>query len=119
MTRHLLKLVWNRRRTNLLVVAEIFCSFLVLFGVVTLAVFYLDNYRQPLGFQGDDVWVVTMNAPEAGPGGPRQEHAETARRLLASAREFPEVAAAAGAFTMPYSNAGWNTGVKLPAGQVV
>jgi putative ABC transport system permease protein len=119
MTRHLLKLVWNRRRTNLLVVAEIFCSFLVLFGVVTLAVFYLDNYRQPLGFQGDDVWVVTMNAPEAGPGGPRQEHAETARRLLASAREFPEVAAAAGAFTMPYSNAGWNTGVKLPAGQAV
>jgi putative ABC transport system permease protein len=118
MTRHLLKLVWNRRRTNLLIVAEIFCSFLVLFGVVTLAVFYLDNYRQPLGFTGDDVWVVTLNAPQGGPGGPKAEHAETARRLLAAAREFPEVAAAAGAFTMPYSNAGWNTSVKLPAGEV-
>ena len=117
MTRHLLKLVWNRRRTNLLVVAEIFCSFLVLFGVVTLAVFYLDNYRQPLGFTGgDDVWVVMLNAPQGGPGGPGAEHAGTAWRLLAATREFPEVVAAASAFTMPYSNAGWNNRLKLPSG---
>jgi putative ABC transport system permease protein len=119
MTRHLLKLVWNRRRTNLLVVAEIFCSFLVLFGVVTLGVFYLDNYRQPLGFQGgDDVWVVMLNAPQGGPGGPDTEHAAVAWRLLAATREFPEVLAAAGAFTMPYSNAGWNNAMKLPSGPV-
>jgi putative ABC transport system permease protein len=119
MTRHLLMLVWNRRRTNLLIVAEIFCSFLVLFGVVTLAVFYLDNYRQPLGFDRSDVWVVTLNAPQGGPGGPGSAHALTARRLVEAAREFPEVAAAAGAFTMPYSNAGWNTSVKLPAGETI
>jgi putative ABC transport system permease protein len=74
-----------------LVVAEIFCSFLVLFGVTTLAVFSLDNYRQPLGFQGDDVWVVTLNAPQAGPGGQGAANAGIARRLLASTREFPEV----------------------------
>lgn len=117
MTRHLLKLVWNRRRTNLLVVVEIFASFLVLFGVVTLAVFYLDNYRQPLGFVADDVWIVTQNAPEGGPGGPKAEHSATAQRLRAAAREFPEVAQAAGAFTTPYSDAGWNTSVKLPAGE--
>jgi putative ABC transport system permease protein len=117
MTRHLLKLVWNRRRTNLLVVAEIFCSFLVLFGVLTLATFYLDNYRQPLGFDGSDVWVVNLNAPQGGPGGPTGEQALTARRLVEAAREFPEVVAATGAFTMPYSNAGWNTSVKLPTGE--
>jgi putative ABC transport system permease protein len=116
MTRHLLKLVWNRRRTNLLVVAEIFCSFLVLFGVLTLATFYLDNYRQPLGFDGSDVWVIKLNAPQGGPGGPVSEHALTARRLVEVTREFPEVVAAAGAFTMPYSTAGWNTSVKLAAG---
>jgi putative ABC transport system permease protein len=117
MTRHLLKLVWNRRRTNLLVVAEIFCSFLVLFGVLTLAVFYLDNYRQPLGFHRDDVWVVTFHTAQGGPGGPRHERAGTARRLQEAAREFPEVVAAAGAFTTPYSTAGWNTDVKLPQGR--
>jgi putative ABC transport system permease protein len=117
MTRHLLKLVWNRRRTNLLVVVEIFASFLVLFGVVTLAVFYLDNYRQPLGFVADDVWIVKQNAPEGGPGGPQAEHAAMARRLQEAAREFPDVVEAAGAFTSPYSNAGWNTSVTLPGGE--
>jgi putative ABC transport system permease protein len=113
MTRHLLKLVWNRRRTNLLVVVEIFCSFLVLFGVLTLAVFYVDNYRQPLGFTADGVWVVTLGAPEAGPGGPRAAHAETVRRLAEAAREFPEVMEASGAFTSPYSNAGWNNNLTV------
>ena len=49
MTRHLLKLIWNRRRTNLLLMAEIFFSFLVLFAVVTLGLFYFDNWRRPLG----------------------------------------------------------------------
>jgi putative ABC transport system permease protein len=118
MTRHLLKLVWNRRRTNLLVVVELLAAFLVLFGVVTLGVFYLDNYRQPLGFVAEGVWIVKQNAPEGGPGGPKSEHAETARRLLAAAREFPEVMEAAGAFTTPYSNAGWNTSVKLAGAEV-
>ena len=30
MTRHLLKLVWNRKRSNALIILEIFFSFLVL-----------------------------------------------------------------------------------------
>ena len=119
MTRHLLKLVWNRRRTNLLVVVEIFCSFLVLFGVVTLAVFYLDNYRQPLGFSSADVWVITLGAPEGGPGGPQAAHGETARRLAQAAREFPEVVEATGSFTSPYSTAGWNTDVTIEGRRIM
>jgi putative ABC transport system permease protein len=118
MTRHLLKLVWNRRRTNLLVIVEIFCSFLVLFGVVTLAVFYLDNCRQPLGFVADDVWVITLGAPEGGPGGPPAAHADTARRLAAAAREFPEVVEVTGSFTSPYTDAGWNTDVAVGDGRL-
>ena len=31
MTRHLVRLIWNRKRQNLLLTIEIFCSFLVLF----------------------------------------------------------------------------------------
>ncbi len=33
MTRHLFKLVWNRKRTNALIILEIFFSFLVVFLV--------------------------------------------------------------------------------------
>ena len=49
MTRHLLKLVWNRKRTNGLMILEIFFSFLVVFVVATLGIYFCDNYRQPLG----------------------------------------------------------------------
>ena len=50
MIRHLLRIVWNRRRTNLLIAIEIFLSFLVLVTVLTLGLYLVDNYRQPLGF---------------------------------------------------------------------
>ena len=36
MIRHLLRIVWNRRRTNLLISIEIFLSFLVLATVLIL-----------------------------------------------------------------------------------
>ena len=32
--RHLFKLVWKRKRTNVLIIAEIFLSFLVVFLVI-------------------------------------------------------------------------------------
>ena len=34
MIRHVFKLIWNRKRTNFLMMTEIFVSFLVLFAVV-------------------------------------------------------------------------------------
>ena len=39
MIRHLFKLVWNRKRTNVLIILEIFFSFLVVFLVSTLGIF--------------------------------------------------------------------------------
>jgi len=58
MTRHLLKLIWNRRRANALLVFEILLSFLALLGVVTVGVYYANNYRTPLGFDYEDTWLV-------------------------------------------------------------
>ena len=75
MTRHLLKLVWNRKRSNLLIALEILLSFLVLTAVTTLAVFYVDNYRKPLGFDVDrDLDDLDRNAR----GGP---HRPSIRRI--------------------------------------
>ena len=50
MIRHLLKLAWNRKRQNALVMIEITISFIVLFTVVAFATLYANNYRRPLGF---------------------------------------------------------------------
>ncbi len=62
MIRHLLRIVWNRRRANALVALEILLSFLVLCAVATMVVYYVDNYRRPLGYVWQDTWVVTMDA---------------------------------------------------------
>ena len=51
MTRHLVRLIWNRKRQNFLLTVEIFFSFLTLFGVVLMAAHYINNSRQPLGLR--------------------------------------------------------------------
>lgn len=108
MIRHLLKLVWNRKGVNLLLMVEIFFSFLVLFAVVTLGFFYIDNYRHPLGYRYDDVWCVSLDTKIAGDWTP--EATETLRRLQNTLADFGEVEAAAPAFSAPYENASWTSG---------
>jgi putative ABC transport system permease protein len=111
MTRHLLKLIWNRRRTNLLVMVEIFFSFLVVFGVATLGAYYAGNYRRPLGYSIDDLWSITVS-PNAWVEGEKAppEQMETIRRLLQAVKDFPEIVSVAGAFASPYSNQSWTSG---------
>ena len=60
MIRHLLKLVWNRKRANALIVAEMFVSFLVIFAVLTGAVTVLGGWGKPIGYQWRNVWDVSM-----------------------------------------------------------
>jgi putative ABC transport system permease protein len=58
MIKHLLKLVWNRKRGNILITLEIFVCFLVLFATVVMVGYYANNYRTPLGYEYQNVWSV-------------------------------------------------------------
>lgn len=108
MIRHLLLLVWARRRANVLVAAEILVSFVVLLAVTTLGLFYLDNYRQPVGFDQRDVWRLEMN-----PGREREDRravderraaeVETLAQLVLAVRSTPGVAATAIVSPAPFS----------------
>ncbi|MFC7666502.1 ABC transporter permease [Hymenobacter humi] len=62
MVRHLFRLIWNRKRSNVLLLSEIFFSFVVLFGVATLLFNFGRNYVQPFGFNHDNVWRLTIAA---------------------------------------------------------
>jgi putative ABC transport system permease protein len=97
--RHVFALIWNRRRTNLLMMIEVFVSFLVLFVVATLGAYYWRNYRQPLGFSVDDVWRVTLKVENRSTAPPDPEHT---RRLLAAIEALPQVVAIAAIDTSPY-----------------
>ncbi|HJQ40253.1 MAG TPA: ABC transporter permease [Thermoanaerobaculia bacterium] len=113
MIRHLLKMVWHRKRANALVAIEIFFSFLVIFAVVTGAAALWAGWRQPLGYEWKDVWMISIG------GGSEDVMAtgddpmrETIARVLAETKAFPQVAAA-GLSSMPplsgmSSEGSWN-----------
>src|SRR5690349_18444908 len=64
MFKHLFKLIWNKKKQNFLLITEMFVSFLVMFGVFSLMVYYYYNYKQPMGFDYNNVWVVDYQTPE-------------------------------------------------------
>ena len=57
---HLFKLIWNKKKHNFLMITEIFVSFIVIFALFTMMVFYYQNYKQPMGFDYDNVWAVNL-----------------------------------------------------------
>lgn len=61
MYRHLFKLMWNKRKQNFLLMSEMLVSFLVIFAVFTLLVYYYQNYRKPMGMDYENVWVVNYS----------------------------------------------------------
>jgi putative ABC transport system permease protein len=100
--RHLLKLVWRRKRSTSLLMLEIAVSFLVVFGVAVLALRLLHNWRQPLGFAWRDVWSVEVDMNVTSDDSWTLEQTQRMARLLAEARALPGVVAAAGAQVVPY-----------------
>jgi putative ABC transport system permease protein len=102
MIRHLFKLIWNRKRTNVLMMIEIFVSFLVLFAVVGLAVYMLDNWRRPIGYSIDRVWDITVDMKQTSDDYFDTPQQETVKQLFLAIGEFPEIEGVAGTMLAPY-----------------
>ena len=89
MIRHLFTLIWNRRRANFLLIAEIFLAFVVLFVVGSLLVYNQQNYRTPPGFAYEQVWRINLD-----PGAlPQAGRLATVRQVMSRLRAMPEVVA--------------------------
>jgi putative ABC transport system permease protein len=114
MIRHLLKLVWNRKRSNALMILETCVSFLVVFGVATLGLFFLANYRVPLGYDWKPVWNVGIGLGQGEASLPTAtpEQQATFARLLQEVRALPPVEAVGGTWVIPFDQGGWETSVE-------
>ncbi|MDO9375003.1 MAG: ABC transporter permease [Bacteroidota bacterium] len=64
MLTHLFKLIWNKKKQNFLLIMEMLVSFLVMFAVFTLIVYYYQNYTRPRGFEFEKVWAVNYQSPQ-------------------------------------------------------
>jgi putative ABC transport system permease protein len=61
MFKHLFKLIWNKKKQNFLLMFEMLISFMVIFAVFTLVVYYYQNFKKPMGFDYENVWVINYN----------------------------------------------------------
>ena len=119
MMRHLVRLVWNRKRQNLLMTLEMLLSFLVLFVVVHLTTVNVSNYVRPLGFNADRVWTIEMTSGYAGPLDRNKPQTEgliaereaaevTLRQLYAALDDLPTVERYAATWpSTAYDGGGW------------
>jgi len=113
MIKHLIKLVWNRKRGNFLIAVEIFFSFLALFAVIVQVVYHSENYRQPLGFSYENVWNIEIDMKQTSDDYFSPEQLETVRQLYLALRQFDEIETAAGAHTPPFSFGGSSGAIEL------
>jgi putative ABC transport system permease protein len=107
--RHLLKLVWRRKRANALLIVEIFFSFLVFFAVVTFGTSAIMRYNKPLNFNWRDVLVLNVDIPSIRDVPGEERHGDSPAdlasmdRLMREIAAMPEVIAIGGSRTPPYS----------------
>lgn len=64
MIKHILTLMWNKKRQNVLMLLEIFFAFLILFGVFSFAVINLRIYGTPLGFDTENNLIAHLTFDE-------------------------------------------------------
>jgi len=61
MLKHLFKLIWNKKKQNFLLMSEMLVSFLVIFAVFSLMVYYYTNFKKPIGLDYENLWLVSYN----------------------------------------------------------
>jgi putative ABC transport system permease protein len=106
MFRHLLKLTWKRKTRSLLLSLEILLAFALVFAISAFAIRSGQLYRMPLGFDGQDVWVVSLSMGDA------KIDRTTLDAFKRGLHELPEVSQVSLASFEPYSMSGisgtWN-----------
>lgn len=90
MIRHLLTLIWNRKKRNALLLIELAFSFIILFGVLSFIIYNMDRYTSPLGFETKNIWVVHCAPPYDSDSA---QIVDTRIRLKQHLEELPEIAA--------------------------
>ena len=108
MFRHILKLIWNKKKMNGLIILEIFISFLVMFAVTSAGMHYALLYGHPLGFTYEEIWAIRMES-----GGPWQ--AEDTLIMNQAMRVIAELDAVEGIAALdiaPFRSSTWTSTAK-------
>ena len=109
MIQHLFKLIWKRRKSNFLIMLEVFVAFIILFAVGSLSVYCFKNYLQPSGIKTENVWAVYVDYNSTSDSLNR-ENGELLSQKAKSFKEIEVVSFDAGMF--PFGHSHSNRGFK-------
>ena len=108
MTRHIFKLVWNRKRSTGLILTEILLSFLVLCAILVSTTNVYQQWNSPQGFDFHDVWavhIIGMNYDSKNVW--RKSYMKSQADLLRMIKSMPEVDSGATSSNTPFSDSTW------------
>lgn len=108
MIKHILTLVWNKKRNNVLMLLEIFVAFLILFAVFTFSIYYLKIYQTPLGFKTEDTLLVHLMTDQEMDSAAYLEMRQQVRREIESYPEVESMSFLSG--ITPFSGSMWSWG---------
>ncbi len=118
MLSHLFNLIWNKKKQNFLLILEMFISFIVMFAVFTLLVYYYHNYNLPAGFEYKNVWAVNYNSPDdIKSADSLVMFQQSVKKVMKAMNEVDEVSFCSN--NLPFSMNESNTGVEYNKKQVV
>lgn len=61
MLKHLFKVIWNRKKSNGLIIVEIAIAFMIVFVIALLSIRSYKLYNEPLGFEYQDMWNIRFS----------------------------------------------------------
>lgn len=107
MIKHILTLVWNKKRNNILLVLEVFFAFLVLFAIFAFAIYYLRQYNTPLGFDTEDILLAHLTMPDEADSLQQVDIRHQLRRDIEALPEVEHTSYVTG--VSPFSGSTWRT----------
>lgn len=103
MTSHLLKLIWNRKRSAKWIILEIALCFIAIFGAASTFLHFNHLYQKPLGFEYSSRWQVYINT------GGSKDYIDEVRRLKSALVGFGPIKNAALLQIPCFENSSWTS----------
>ncbi len=86
MVQHLFKLLWKKRKSNFLIMLEIFVAFVILFAVGSLSAYLYRGYMKSSDIKPENVWTIYVNYNTKNDT-LRRENSDLLRQKILSYRE--------------------------------
>lgn len=85
---HLLKMIWNRKRSNSLIIAEVAIAFIVVFALSVLAIRNYNLYQIPLGYNYENMWRIQIMPTRSWD---ETKDEDTLLQIISAVKQQPEV----------------------------